>query len=350
MYQKNEPTVIRRVGGGPWDQKNIEPGPSCHYSSAALIQVVNGQERFIDGIRTFYRPNKKKKGQFRCVSLNGYPLVQMSGKEGSGCFTYGLVAPGIGLERIRITELDQLQKNFKGGQPYGGFDDAVDKLKPFLSLLPSGYYVVADTLLCPTDGGKRFFWDIDAKPRKAHAFCRRLDKPSVGRVSSAHPQYLYPSERPSCFSDEKCDEAARYRYPEESPRAVAYALSQRMCLLIKGHHNAADHAYNSELVPTLVIIPHQVNTVRIDGIPVMCFADFSFPVGSMDSQPIYSETAQDTFEIYNITKGPFHTLRNCWQKYPPAEVVEFEEMSCLSNNAARILRCDGKPLYQKEGE
>lgn len=164
MNSENQP-IVELVKYVHWERPNNEFDEFKHYKDKCLVRVRNGQGRFVDGVNHVGPENGSL--LYRCVSLDGQPLVQMRDTEHPGVYGYGKISPGAGLEHIDCEEMRRVSDSFPGDEPYQGFQDAFGKLKPLFSLMHDGYYMLVDTYMCPTDGGNRIFWDIDGTPGSA---------------------------------------------------------------------------------------------------------------------------------------------------------------------------------------
>lgn len=338
MY-KRQKTIIRKVTDIPW-RGGKESYP--HYRDMALVKIENGQGRFVDAINRFDLPDGKK-GLYRSVSLDGRKLVQIRDAENPAYYGYGEIAPGEGLENFECQEMHWVDEAFHHLKPYAGFEDSLELLKPLLSLLNSGYYMVVDTYLCPTDGGERVFWDIDDNPRVMPSFQSRWD---YGRseTTGAHPQYLYPAKWPSAFSENILDdfELLKTLGEDRQPRAIAYAISGNTALLLDGHYKAIYHQENYELVPCLVIIPHQKKEGWNPERQKSFFADISFWHEDLNSSPTFVDTSEADFAYYPAMRNPYWADKEtdnivC---FPRADVYSGDIKRFLTVNMARLLRYD----------
>ena len=343
--------IIEIVTDIPWERPHNETGDYTYYKDMCLVRVTNGQGRFIDGVNHLGPENGGV--LYRAVLLDGKPLIQMRDTERPGDYGYGKIAPGVGLEHVNCAEMRQVDEAFRCGNPYRGFHDAFEKLKPFFSLLNDGYYILADTLMCPTDGGSRIFWDVGGSPQESPAFNRRMD--FFDSASSAqHPRYLYPSKWPSYYSEEALERFDSGTFTAgEKPRAVCYAVSSTMALLLDGHYKAIDHMEYSELVPALLIVPHMKDRENF-GTAYSFFADVKFRADSLNSTPVFVPIHSTDFVFYPVKRRGFetnrHTLEKRWMLYPHVGVFYSEILSFLADNAAKLIRYDADisdAVYQR---
>ncbi|HHV30351.1 hypothetical protein [Acetivibrio mesophilus] len=158
-----------------------------------------------------------------------------------------LVSAGYGLnmsEQLVISELRGILNS-----KFISLEQSVEALKPLLGLLPTGYYALVDTELCPTDGNGEFFWKLNNKPtyNKASRRIRYED----GTYSEGFPYYILPTQPPSHYNPKQ----AEFYRDKDDYRALAYYMAGYLCVLIDGHHKAVAAAMDKKKVKTLVIVP-----------------------------------------------------------------------------------------------
>lgn len=157
-----------------------------------------------------------------------------------------LVAAGYGLEMIdqqAITQLRELMNH-----KFVSLEESLDNLKPLLGLLPTGYYALIDTELCPTDGNGNFFWKLNNKPIQNKASCQFYEEELF---CEGFPYFLLPTQPPTYFNPEQ----AQYYRNKEDYRAIAFYMEGFLCALLDGHHKAVAAAIEKKKVKTLVIVP-----------------------------------------------------------------------------------------------
>lgn len=176
------------------------------------------------------------------------PLVKFHGEGSYFCPTCEkLVTAGYGLnvsDHQVISELrDILNKKFVS------LEESVENLKPLLGLLPTGYYALVDTELCPTDGNGNFFWKLNNKPAYNKASCSIYG--GDGNWSEEIPYFILPTQPPSHYNPKQ----AEFYRGKDDYRAVAYYMRGYLCALLDGHHKAVAAAIEKKKVKTFVIIP-----------------------------------------------------------------------------------------------
>lgn len=184
-----------------------------------------------------------------CALLLGdTPLVQI---QSSGCPTCeSLLAAGYGIpeDSRAVQEMRRAMK-----QPYAGLEDALERLRPLLALLPSGVYVLTESAYCPTNGEGRFFWDVPEAFTAYQATAQYYDSRNF-RVLPSFPLFLYPTQGAQKY--DAC-QVKRYRTQirEGKPLSpvLAYALDASMSVLLDGHHRASACALEGVRAPGLTI-------------------------------------------------------------------------------------------------
>lgn len=176
------------------------------------------------------------------------PLTKFQGDGPYFCPTCEkLVAAGYGLNMSKqkiISELrDVLNRKFVS------LEGSLESLKLLLGLLPTGYYALVDTELCPTNGNGEFFWKLNNTPTYNKASCPVYG--GDGLWSKGIPYYVLPSQPPSHYNPQQ----AEFYRNNDGYRAIAYHMDGYLCTLIDGHHKVVAAALDKKKVKSLVIVP-----------------------------------------------------------------------------------------------
>ncbi len=135
------------------------------------------------------------------------------------------------------------------------FDEVIEEMKPLLGLLKTGFYVVIDTKLHPTDGNGHFFWDVPGNLIEVQHM--------KGSCSFQFDDFEWADLKPFFMigtqSQRKCN-MERVNYYRQNPgaRAIAYYMDGYMTALIDGHHKSYAAALDGKDVNALVICPTQL--------------------------------------------------------------------------------------------
>ena len=190
------------------------------------------------------------------IKLNNIPIVQAKIPECSTCCS--LLVTGYGIENANCKELLDIQENINSN--YISLEKSIRDIEPLLTLLETGFYLVADAICYPTDGDKNFFWNIPNEEIETLAtgpVAIYDDEDSYFNYIYGEPVYLYPTQTTDSYDEnrvkyyiDKFKELA-----DSSPRAIVYYLDNFMNFVIDGHHKACASALLGEPLRCLLIIP-----------------------------------------------------------------------------------------------
>ena len=176
------------------------------------------------------------------------PLIKFQADEAYFCPTCEkLVAAGYGLNMSDQKVISELREVLN--HKFISLEKSLENLQFLLGLLPSGYYALVDTELCPTNGNGEFFWKLNNTPTYNKASCPVYG--GDGLWSNGKPYYILPTQ-PSSHYDHQ--QAEFYRNNDDY-RAIVYHMDGYLCALIDGHHKAVAAALDKKKLKTLVIIP-----------------------------------------------------------------------------------------------
>lgn len=222
--------------------------PRVHFCrDAALVRLSGGLEKLV--CRDYGEGERDERYD---LYLNGVPLAETSIPGCGTCATHLRSGYGDGLmhEEDCLAVRDSLNAGFEG------LKKALDSVAPFLGLMKSGLYLVADFDLFPVQNyGSSFdyFWDAPDYTTELHS--THLYIGGEAEYYDA-PLYLAPTQR-AAGMDPAQVEHYRQRLQEGAafPRAVALYVNGGVALLLDGHHKAAACAAEGVPVKTLVIFP-----------------------------------------------------------------------------------------------
>ena len=211
---------------------------------AVLVRLKGGLEKLV------CRDYGAEKKESYDLYLDGVPLVETYIPGCGTCSTRLSAGYGDGLMKHEacLVVRDGLNAGF------AGLKKSVGILAPFVGLMNSGLYVVADFDLFPVQNHGEFceyFWDVPEYSTELH-FRHAWGEPHMLDA----PLFLAPSQRAAQMNPEQV-EHYRQRLDEGDafPRAVALYLNGGVALLLDGHHKAAACAAEGLPVKTLVIFP-----------------------------------------------------------------------------------------------
>lgn len=202
---------------------------------------------------------------YRCIhvlTLNGVPLMQLNC---GGCPTCGnILATGYGIEKADSEELKSIREDING--EFVSLEDSIGKIRPLLTLLKTGLYVIADGRCYPTDGTGHFFWDVPNAPVESAATASQLMSEYDFVCVEDQPVYLYPTQSTDCYNAERVRHyVERFRETAHRPRAIVMHECGFVNAVLDGHHKACAAALLGEPLDCILILPlsgYQIITAR----------------------------------------------------------------------------------------
>jgi hypothetical protein len=138
--------------------QNIDVSNIGWCNEAVIFHVINGKGSFTHRISE--EDDEYDEYDFYSqLLLNGKPIIQAKYPICPTCS--GMLATGYGIENIDSPELKRVREVMNSD--YQGISKSFEKIKPLLGMLTSGYYVLADAKLFPTDGQGNFFYSVPNK-------------------------------------------------------------------------------------------------------------------------------------------------------------------------------------------
>lgn len=222
-----------------------------------IFHVKNGK-----GLLCSKYGSVEDKGLYTLVYDN-IPLIKFHGDEYLCPTCEKFVSAGYGLDIAKDKTIYELSNVLN--EPFENIEKSFNDLKPLLGLLTTGYYMLSDREVLPTDGNGKFFWNIGNTPELNRATAPVYDNRSY-EWSHVTAKYLLPTQSPRLFNPERI----AYYMNKDNVRAISYALPYGyLCALIDGHHKACAAAFEKRPLKTLVIeppiglsIPHSANGMR----------------------------------------------------------------------------------------
>ena len=187
------------------------------------------------------------------IKLNDIPLIQSKVSDiPTWC---NLLATGYGIENANCKELLEIQE--KINSDYINLETSINNMKPLLTLLESGFYLIADAICYPTDG-ENFFWNVPNKLKEfSSAGPAYLGE---GTYVFNQPVYLYPTQTTNSYNKDRVD-----YYIEKfknstynKPRAIVYNFEEFINFIIDGHHKACASTLLKEPISCILIIPAKI--------------------------------------------------------------------------------------------
>lgn len=187
------------------------------------------------------------------IKLNNIPLIQSKVSDiPTWC---NLLATGYGIENTNCKELLEIQE--KINFDYINLETSINNIKPLLTLLESGFYLIADAICYPTDG-ENFFWNVSNNLREnlttAPAYL------GEGTYVFNQPVYLYPTQTTNFYNKDRVDYYIEKfkNSADNKPRAIVYNFEEFINFIIDGHHKACASTILKEPVSCILIIPDKI--------------------------------------------------------------------------------------------
>lgn len=210
---------------------------------ALLLRVNNGSGKLI----TKYGMDNSGE-PFNVLMLDNKPLINSFGYE-LYCPTCAKVL-SIGLGRGNATT--SLIDKVKDSQEVGNdLSTAFEKVKPLLSILENGYYLMSYIEMIPTNGEGEFFWNLSTKRRAYNASADVFYK---YHSSMGVPKFILPSQRIDCLNIERVNEYREQIKNGKIMTGLAYYYEGFMSTLIDGHHRATAAYIENKTIECLTIL------------------------------------------------------------------------------------------------
>ena len=220
---------------------NIKEAKLVYVNGKGKLTVERGKSRHPD----WEAPSK--------IKLNDVPLIQAKIPDCSTCSS--LLATGYGIENANCKELLDIQE--KINSDYANLETSIDNIKALLTLLESGFYLIADAICYPTDG-ENFFWNVPNNLTEnlttAPAYL------GEGTYVFNQPVYLYPTQTTNSYNKDRVDYYIKKfkNSADNKPRAIVYNFEEFINFIIDGHHKACASTILKEPVSCILIIPDRI--------------------------------------------------------------------------------------------
>ena len=187
------------------------------------------------------------------IKLNDIPLIQSKVSDiPTWC---NLLATGYGIEDANCKELLEIQEEINSN--YVNLETSINNMKVLLTLLESGFYLIADAICYPTDG-ENFFWNVPNNLTEnlttAPAYL------GEGTYVFNQPVYLYPTQTTNSYNKDRVDYYIEKfkNSADNKPRAIVYNFEEFINFIIDGHHKACASTILKEPVSCILIIPDRI--------------------------------------------------------------------------------------------
>ena len=207
--------------------RNIDVSNIVWWNEAVLFHVTNGKGTFTHR----FSKEDEECNFYSQLLLEGKPLIQAKYPICPTCT--GMLATGYGIENIDSPELKRVKEVMNSN--YQGISKEFEGIKPLLGMLTSGYYMLADTKLYPSDGQGGFFYSVPNELTTNEATRSEYYDSMQNSVVDGVPAYIYPTQSAELIKEERVDEYVKIlqtsKYP---PRGLAYYEAGFVCALLDG--------------------------------------------------------------------------------------------------------------------
>ena len=246
LFNKKEENLSVEIIDIKLDTSNV---PSI--KEARLVHI-NGKAKLVKDMGK-YDDNYTSPYQ---IKLNDVPIVQAKIPECSTCCS--VLATGYGIENTNCKELLDIQE--KVNSNYVSLEKSIENIEPLLTLLETGFYLIADAICYPTDGDKNFFWNVPNEEIETLATGPAAiydDEDAYFNYIFGEPVYLYPTQTTDSYDENRVNYyTSKFKeLADSSPRAIVYYLDNFMNFVIDGHHKACASALLGEPLRCILIIP-----------------------------------------------------------------------------------------------
>ena len=185
----------------------------------AKLVYINGKSKLVTDIGR-YDSNYRSPYQ---IKLNDVPLLQAKISNCPTCCS--LLATGYGIENANCKELLDIQE--KINSDYISLEKSIRDIEPLLTLLETGFYLIADAVCYPTDGDKNFFWNVPNEEIETLATGPAAiydDEDAYFNYIFGEPVYLYPTQTTDSYDENRVNYyTSKFKeLADSSPRAIVY--------------------------------------------------------------------------------------------------------------------------------
>ncbi|UYZ38878.1 cytoplasmic protein [Clostridium beijerinckii] len=205
--------------------------------------------------------------------LGNTPLVMTNSQYCPTCSV--LIQLAEGREKVD-SEVIKIINNINSVQ---NVEDGFHKIKPILSLLEDGYYVLKEIELVPTDGEGNYFWKLDGASQNYNA---SADLYYDCKCVVGEPKFMVPSQGMECYNQERVDYYREKIRNGEKLFGIAIELRGFMALLIDGHHKATAAYLEGKTLGCITIINPYLYRYE-NGKEGISYLDEEIPFSKLDS-------------------------------------------------------------------
>ncbi|MFT9848773.1 hypothetical protein [Aneurinibacillus sp. REN35] len=180
--------------------------------------------------------------------LDDKPLINSYGEELYCPTCAKLLSIGLGREKVDKRIIDSITYSQELGTDIVA---AFENMKPMLSMLENGYYLLTRIEMIPTDGDGHFFWNLSSSKKQYHA---TADVHYKLHMSSGTPTFLLPSQSMQCINEERVNHYVAQIKTGKTMTGLAFYYEGFMSTLLDGHYRAAAAYLENKRIDCLTIM------------------------------------------------------------------------------------------------
>ncbi|WP_438431416.1 hypothetical protein [Gorillibacterium sp. sgz500922] len=280
---------------------------------ALLVRVKNGL-----GTLSMRYGVDENGDSYNFLLLDHLPLITSYGEEQYCPTCAKLLSRGLGREHVNPSLIDTLKAS---QEPTSDIAETFETIKPVLTILDDGYYLLTRIEMIPTDGEGGFFWNLTSSRRPYKATADVFYK---SFYCSGTPNFLLPSQSIRQLNRERVDHYLEQISAGKTMTGLAYYYDGFMSTLLDGHHRATAAYLADKTIDCLTLI-------EVTGI---CW--------NADQKPVYFNAGGVNY--------PFHLLKRPKRVYHNLKkIIETSKSKLEVREVENILK-DCQRVWMAEAE
>lgn len=228
----------------PVEFEDLIPGSHNRWGNDALLFRVNKGTAKLSA-----KYGTDKSGEtYGFLLLDNKPLINNYGEELYCPTCAKILSIGLGREHVDPGLIDTIKYS---QELNNDITDAFKNVKPMLSILEDGYYLLTRIEMIPTDGDGHFFWNL---PEFKKLYKATADVYYKFHVSSGTPKFILPSQSVNCFNEDRVNYYLNQMKNGTTMTGLAYYYEGFMSTLLDGHHRATAAYIENKNIDCLTII------------------------------------------------------------------------------------------------
>lgn len=298
----------------PIEYEDLIPGKHNRWGNDALLFRVN---KGTGKLSTRYGTDKNG-DTYGFLLLDNKPLINSYGEELYCPTCAKILSIGLGREKVDRSLIDTI----KYSQELNN-DNAFENVKPMLSILEDGYYLLTRIEMIPTDGEGNFFWNL---PDSKKLYKATADVYYKFHVSSGTPRFILPSQSVNCLNEERVNHYLDQIKNGTTMTGLAFYYEGFMSTLLDGHHRATA-AY--------------IENKSIDCLTIMNVTGFGF---NHDKKPdkIYAGGGIYDFNLFRKPERIYKYLKKIFDSRKSK--LEIQEVEKILNDCQNVRLHETAPL------